>query len=149
MTPQRVCGYNKRMVLLIVGMTCGFVALAAAVVLHFRLPGWLALSGLASMKEERRSRVAVNSLRRHLSILFYAVAAVFFAASSLLYVRVLDPISFLRVLVPSSFLCVNLVMVIFRVHDSNDRSPSARKSARIFLFLVNALFLCFFALLAP
>jgi len=137
------------MVLLIVGLTCGLCALIAAVVLQFRLPGWLPLSGLASMTEERRSHVAVHSLRRHLSILFYAVAAVFVAAASLLYARVLDPISFLRVLVPSSFLCVNLVMVIFRIHDSNDRSPSARKSARIFLFLVNALFLCFFALLAP
>jgi len=137
------------MVLLIAGMTCGLCSLSAAVILHFSLPGWTALSGLSSMPEERKARVAVRPLRRALSALFYAVAAAFFAASSLLFARILDPLSFLRVIVPSLFLCVNIVLLIFRIHDSNDRSPSARKTARIFVFLVNALFICFFALLAP
>lgn len=101
------------------------------------------------MPEERRARVAVRPLRRALSILFYAVAAAFFAASFLLYAHILDPLSFLRVIVPALFLCVNIVMIIFRIHDPNDRSPSARKTARLFVVLVNALFICFFALLAP
>ena len=137
------------MVLLIAGMTCGLCALAVAVVLHLRLPGWLALSGLASMTEERRSRIAVHPLRRGLSVLFYAVSLAFFVASSLLYARILAPPRFVLLLVPVLFLCVNLVLVIFRIHDSNARSPSARKAAGIFLILVNALFICFFALLLP
>lgn len=137
------------MFLLIAGMTCGLCTLAAAVVLQFRLPGWLVLSGLASMTEERRTGIAIHPLRRGLSVLLYAVSVAFFVAGALLYARILSPTLFVRLLVPVLFLGSNLVMVLFRIHDSNSRSPPARKAFFLFLVLVNAVFICFYSLLLP
>jgi hypothetical protein len=128
------------MVLLLTGAAFGLFSLAAALILQFRVAGWLFLSGLSRMSLERRANVDAVRLSRALSVLFYALAAGFLAGSLLLSMRALAE----TVIIPAYFLLAlgvfDLEWVFLRKYDRNQYPKPVLKAGKHFFVAVNILF---------
>ncbi|MBN1615729.1 MAG: DUF3784 domain-containing protein [Spirochaetales bacterium] len=128
------------MVLLISGMVCAFIALIAAVILQFRLGGWLWLSGLSAMDSERRARCNSEPLRRRLSILLYVLSFIFLFAAFFLHIRLISPLWYLRLLFISLIIAIDCIWFVYRRYDGVSHTHAETRAARLFLVMVHAFF---------
>ena len=129
------------MALLITGSLCGLLACIAALVLQFRLPGWMFLSGLHRMDSTKRSQVDIHPLRRRLSILFYVLSAGFLIGSIFLSAKLIKESVLLPSLIVLSLVVFNLFWFCYRKYDKNTYAKAALRAGRFFLLSVDMLFL--------
>ncbi len=129
------------MVLLISCLACGVLAFASAVVMQFRLIGWNFLCGLPFVPEERRAMIDSRRLSRNLSVLMYAVAAVFVAGAFALHAQRVSPAFLSRAMLAVLLVALNVSWILFRACDGNEYTRAARASSTRLLLLCNALFL--------
>lgn len=127
------------MVLLVTGTVFALVALAAALILQFKLPLWSFFAGISGMSAEKRGNVDVSGLVRRLSVVFYILSAGLLAGSILLSVKLISE----SILIPAYFLvalaCFDLVWIIWKKCDRNQYPRDSIRAGRFFFFLVQFL----------
>jgi len=128
------------MVLLVTGAVFALVALAAALILQFKLPLWRFFAGISRLSAEKRGNVDVSGLVRHLSVVFYILSAGLLAGSILLSVKLISE----SILIPAYFLVAlasfDLVWIIWKKCDRNQYSRDSIRAGRFFFVLVHLLF---------
>jgi len=129
------------MALLITGSLCGLLACIAALVLQFRLPGWMFLSGLHRMDSTKRSQVDIHPLRRRLSFLFYVLSAGFLLGSIFLSAKVITESVLMPFLLLLSLVVFNLFWLCYRKYDRNAYAREALRASRFFMLAIDMLFL--------
>lgn len=132
------------MALLITSTACSFLALAAAIILHFQLPPWLFLTGLTRLESEKRANIDMVHLRKSLSAFLYILASVFFAGAILLFFKVLVEGFILQLYFIVFLLFFNALYFTYRKLDHNTYSDKTHHSALFFFLLMNAIFLLLF-----
>ncbi|HPO02989.1 MAG TPA: hypothetical protein PL077_06560 [Treponemataceae bacterium] len=129
------------MVALIVCALCSFSALAAALILQFRLPGWELLAGVLRLDLDHRARIDVRALSRLLSLVFWFVSFAFAASAVVLYTKA----AFWDEILPFQFLSLLLAFngfwFVYRRCDHNEYSEALRKLGRGLWAAINLLFL--------
>ncbi len=125
------------MSLLLVGLFCGIFALAAAVVIQFRLPLWMTVAGIAHLEAERRTHVNVQTLRRLVSFVYYVLAFTLFSLALALYLHLISESVMIFVVFGVLFVVVNSLYLIRRRCDRNTYSESHRQIRRILLLALN------------
>ncbi|ULQ60639.1 hypothetical protein K7I13_05015 [Brucepastera parasyntrophica] len=134
------------MVLLITITVCGLLAFAAALILQFQLPSWLALSGLGRLPPEKKANMDIHKIRRRLSILLYFLAAGFLAGALIVYLKIIS----LKLLFPFFFLFILIIFdciwFVYRHYDHNTYEQKVRITSRILCVAVNVFFLLLFFL---
>jgi hypothetical protein len=131
------------MALLITGSVFGFAAFAAALVLQFRLPGWIWLAGLQRFPADRFAQVDTPRLRRRLSILMYILSVGLLAGSILLAVRAVSASILLTLYFLLVLAVLNACWFFYRHFDRNEYAPRVRRSGRIFLVLLDLCIIVF------
>ncbi len=134
------------MALLISSTVLGFVSVLAAVILQFKLPGWKFFAGIAAVGEDRLCRIDAHGLRRALSLVFYALFAAFLGGATLLAIKAIPSRLLSVILLAVIVIAFNMVTILFRKYDRNDRSPVARRVGRLYLALVNLFFISIISL---
>lgn len=130
------------MVLLTACVLFGAATLLCGVLLQFRLPGWQTVAGLQSFPAAKRENIAIPGLCRGLSLVYYAVAAVFISASVFLGLKSITPDQVLMYLPVVIFTAVDAVWILYRIYDRNDYSPRMRRAAVMLFLSLNVLFIC-------
>jgi hypothetical protein len=125
------------MVLLITCTVSGIFAVVVALSLQFSLPGWLFFTGLHRAPSDKLSRIDLERLRRRLSLIFYFLAAGFFACALFLYMRLLPASLALPLLVALVAVSFDLVWLVYRRMDSNEYSDIVHRSGRVYFGIVN------------
>lgn len=133
--------YKDCMALLITGSLCGLLACIAALVLQFRLPGWMFLTGINRMDATKRSLVDIHPLRRRLSLLFYVLSAGFLLGSIFLSAKLIKESVLLPFLIVLSLVVFNLFWYYYRKFDRNTYAKEVLRTGRFILLAVDMLFL--------
>ncbi len=134
------------MILLVLYIFCGLLALGAAIVIQFRLPLYLTVTGLALLKREDRLYINENALRRRVSLVYYLFSFSLFAACLALYLNRLDERAVVLAGLGMCFVAVNAIYLILRRCDGAERTPARVKGSRLGILTVDLL-ICIFALL--
>ncbi len=133
------------MVLVITSTACGLFALVAALILQFRLTGWMFFSGLHDASPSKRANIDIHKLRRRLSIMMYFLASGFIASALFLYLKVIPEPLAIPLDIGLIIVVFNAVYFFYRKFDRNEYSGGAHRAIRFFLLAVNLflLVLCF------
>ncbi len=128
------------MVLLVAGTALGILSGLLAFVLQFKLPLWERLAGFSALAPEYRAKVDQEKLRRRLSVIFWFVALGFLGGTIAVAIKTLTPELALPLFVALIALAFDATLVVWRIHDRNERDPAARRGSRVLVALAHAFF---------
>lgn len=133
------------MVLVITSVACGIISAFAALILQFKLTGWLFFAGLQAISVEKRANIEVHRLRRRLSVLLYFLAGGLIGGALLLYIKLMPESLGIPFFIALVWLVFSAMFFYYRKFDHNEYSKAAHRALRAFFIVINVFFalLCF------
>lgn len=133
------------MVLVITSVACGIISACVALILQFKLTGWLFFAGLHSVDVAKRANIEIHRLRRRLSILLYFLAGGLIGGALLLYIKLMSESFGIPFFIALVWLVFSAMFFFYRKFDHNEYSTAAHRALRAFFIIINVFFalLCF------